>query len=402
MGFGVSVALAPDVRLQATSRGVRAGVGHRAARAHARTGQDGFPADSGGPISYYTITDSAQPDGPFGPTRPDSPYGPTQPDSPFAPDRPALAQLHAQARTAGKGEGLGRVLQAERALTTRHLADFTISQPAFAPATQPFDVDRIERSFRRQALTDVGWFNRAQRQTARLEARMAAAAIADERYVMAVDEAERLRSDYHARLNFLSVHDREAVIEAVDEAFAEHVPESTCVDAGTDDSGRYVSCLVTFGHPDLVPGRHVATALTGRPTLKRRSRSDVNDLYVAAMGSTVLATVRQALVVASAADEVRIAVVRNIPATFFAADGTTSVIYAGVFPRHDMASVDWQIVDPASELLRARGGELVRRGAARTVVPLGADAHRRMAAVLHALPHLKTPRPKMRAGDWVD
>jgi len=379
VGFGVSVALAADVRLQATGRGVRAGVGHRAAHAYAGTDDQWTPADSRR-IPYDTTTGGMEG---------------AHPDSPFGPARPALARLHAQARTVGKGKGKGesirRVLQAERSLTTRHLADFPVSQPAFGPATQPFDVDRIEQSFRRQALTDVGWFNRARREAARLEAGMAAAAIADERYVMAVDEVERLRSAHHARLNFLSVHDPETVVEAVDDAFAERVPESTCVDAGTDDSGPYVSCVVTFGHPDLVPSRHVATGLTGRPTLKRRSRSDVNDFYVAAIGSIVLATVKQALAVAPATDEVRIAVVRKVPATFFAAEATIRVIYAGVFPRYDMESLDWQTIDPESELLRARGGELVRKGAARTVVPLGDDAHRRMAAVLHAFPTPEDP-----------
>lgn len=388
MGFGVSVALAPDIRLHATSRGVRAGVGPRAAPTHSGTRDQRTPADRGPVLNDAPATGSAG----------------THFVSPFAPDRPALARLDAQERTAGRGKGasIRRVLQAERALTTRHLADFPISQPAFAPPAQPLDVDRIERSFRRQALADLGWFNRAQRQTARLEARMAAAAIADERHVTAVDEAERLRSAYHSRLDFLRVHDREAVVEAVDEAFAEHVPESTCVDAGTDDSGPYVSCVVTFGHPDLVPSRHVATGLSGRPALKRRSRSDINDLYVAALASLVLATARQALAVAPATDEVRIAVVRTVPATFFAANGTISLIYAGTFPRHDMEtvdwqSVDWQSVDLESELRRARDGELVRTGAARTVVPLGEDAHRRMAAVLHAFPAPAVPAPAVPA-----
>ncbi len=380
MGFGVSVALAPDVRLEATSRGVRAGVGLRPVRPHVGTDDERTTPD-GGLIPYDTTDDV---------------------HGSLGPARPTLARLLAQTQTAGKGESIRQVLQTERALTTRHLAEFPVSQPAFAPATQPFDVDRIEQSFQRQALADVGWFNRAQRQAARLEARMAAAAIADERYVMAVEEAERLRSAYHARLNFLSIHDPETVVEGVDKAFAEHVPESTCVDAGADDSGRYVSCVVTFGQPDLVPSRHVTTGLTGRPTLRRRSRSDINDLYVAALGSTVLATARQALAVASAADELRIAVLRNAPPSVLAPDGTISVIYAGVFPRHDMETVDWQTVDPESELLRARGGELARKGAARTVVPLSDDAHRRMAAVLHAFPAPEEPAPDDEDGDWFD
>lgn len=381
VGFGVTVELAPDVRLHATSRGVRASVEPPAADPHVGTDRSGLDTD-GRPVSYETSVDGVG----------------AQLGSPLGSARSTLAQLHMEARTTDRAKSIQRVVQAEHALTTRHLVDFPVNQQAFAPATQPFDVDRLEQSFRRQAMTDVGWFNRARRQAAGVEARTAAVAVADAQYAMAVEEAERLRSAYHAHLNALSAHHRDTVVEAVDDALAEHAPESTCVEAGTDpDSGRYVSCVVILGHPDLVPSRRVATNLTGRPALKKRSRADINDLYVASMGSAVLATVRQALAVAPAADEVRIAVVRNAPATAAAPGGGISVIFAGVFPRHEMETIHWPTIDPASELLRARGAELVRKGAARTVVPLDLDAHRRMAAVLHAF-----SAPEDEDGAWGD
>lgn len=381
MGFGVSVGLAPGVRLRATSRGVRASVGSLAEGSHAGADDAGIRKGAG-PISYALSAD-----GPAG----------AQPASPLGSARPTLAQLHTEARTADKAESIQLVLQAESDLTTRHLIEVPINQPAFAAAAEPVDPERLERSFRRQAMADVGWFNRELRRAARIEARTAADAVANEQYTTALQEAERLRSAFHERWNALSAHDRDTVVEAVDEALAEHASESTCVDAGIDsDSERYVSCVVTLGHPELVPNRYVATNLAGRPALKKRSRSAINDLYVAAMGSTVLATVRQALAVAPAAEKVRMAVVRTAPATAAAPDGSIRVIYTGVFPRHDMDAVQWQTIDPESELLRARGAKLVRRGSARTVVPLDEDAHNGMAAVLHAF-----AAPDYEDGDWV-
>ncbi|MDQ3734792.1 MAG: hypothetical protein M3400_12510, partial [Actinomycetota bacterium] len=53
MGFGVSVELAPGVRLRATGRGVRASVGPRAARLNTGTGRAGSP-NSVGPVPYET------------------------------------------------------------------------------------------------------------------------------------------------------------------------------------------------------------------------------------------------------------------------------------------------------------------------------------------------------------
>ena len=389
MGFGVSVRIAPDVRLRSTSRGVRTSVGSRtAAPVQAGTGRAGLSSAGAGSSDTWSIL--------YDLSVPTS--GVEQARSPDGPTQPLLAQLSTQARKADKSEIIQEVLEAQRSLTTRHLVDFPVSQQALAAQPQPVDVDRIEQVFRRQAMANVGWFDRARRQAARMEARTAAGVVANERYEAALEEAERLDSANNARWNALSAHDRETVVAAVDDAFADHAPESTCVDAGTEPgSGRYVGCAVRFGHPDLVPNRVVAPNLVGRPSLKKRSRADVNDLYVAAMASSVLATVRQALAVAPAADEVRIVVLRNTPATAASPDAGIRVIYVGVFRRQKIDRVHWEAIDSEEELLRAGGAELVRKGAARTVVPLGVDAHRRMAAVLQAF-----SAPEVDEEEWVD
>src|SRR5689334_1754194 len=51
MGFGIRVA--PGVRISASSRGVRAGIGPRAARVHVGSGRTGFSTGVG-PVTYYT------------------------------------------------------------------------------------------------------------------------------------------------------------------------------------------------------------------------------------------------------------------------------------------------------------------------------------------------------------
>src|SRR4051794_40061444 len=51
MGFGIRIM--PGVRISASSRGIRAGIGPRAARVHVGAGRTGFSSGVG-PFTYYT------------------------------------------------------------------------------------------------------------------------------------------------------------------------------------------------------------------------------------------------------------------------------------------------------------------------------------------------------------
>ncbi len=372
MGFGVSVKVAPGVRIRATSRGVRASVGPRAARVHVGNGRAGFSTGVG-PVSYYTGLGESEAD-----------RGP----APRRPSNQTPVRVRSEPPTADKADQIQQILRAEHAVRTRHLAHFPPSQRPFAPEVQPVDVDDIERTFRRQAMANVGWFARERREQARRAARNAAVHVANQQFVQAVDNAHRLQAAYDVYWNALNAHDPDTVVAAVDEAFADNVQESTCVDAGvdTESNDRYVTCVVIFESEDAVPDRMVGTTPTGRPSLRKRSKTDTNNLYVAALGSTVIATAREALAVAPAADEIRMLVVR-------AASGKTSTgtrnaysaIYFGVFVRAEMDVTNWQTVDPAEVLRGAREAEFVRKGAAGNVMPLGEPMQTRMGNVLHAL-----------------
>jgi hypothetical protein len=166
----------------------------------------------------------------------------------------------------------------------------------------------------------------------------------------------------------LRLHDSDTVIAAVDAAFADNASESTCVDARYDDiaGGRYVTCVVMFGTPDMVPEQRPDVTPGGKPTLRKRTKTDRNALYTQALASTVLATVKEALAVAVSADEVRILVVRRNSAADTAAD-YLGVIYIGSFRRDALASLPWTTVDPVELLLGAPGAHLKRTGSTHEV-----------------------------------
>lgn len=65
-----------------------------------------------------------------------------------------------------------------------------------------------------------------------------------------------------------------------------------------------------YGGIDRVPEHRPDTTPGGKPTLRKRTKTDRNALYAAAVASTVLATAKEALPVAVAATEARVLVVR--------------------------------------------------------------------------------------------
>ena len=170
----------------------------------------------------------------------------------------------------------------------------------------------------------------------------------------------------------LQAHEAMTVIARVDEAFADNASESTCVDAGRDPANGtpYITCLVLFGAVDLVPEKKPALTPTGKPTLHKRNKTERNDFYARALASTVLATAKEGLAVAVAAEEARVLVVRRNPA---ASDPSSflGVIYVGRFGRAVVEGTG----DPVAAILAAPQAQMLRKGATREVtnLPLGAD-----------------------------
>ena len=175
--------------------------------------------------------------------------------------------------------------------------------------------------------------------------------------------------DAAAKFQRLVDHEQDTVITAVDAAFADNASESTCVDAGTDDGIRFATVVVVFGSADLVPEKVTALTPAGKLTLKKRTKTDRNAMYVRALASTVLATVREALATSPSTDEVRVVVLRRDPQV---ADPTLRVapIYTATFERPLVEQVRPDSVDLAQFLARVPDAQLVRKGATGEVVAI--------------------------------
>jgi hypothetical protein len=375
MGFGVSIKLAPGVRVRASTRGVRASVGPRAARVHVGSGRTRVSTG----VGPFTVSSGV------GASR-RSPRRATGSGSRGGGQRVTLAQLEREARAAERAQQIADIATLERQLTGLHREDFTPTQHEVLPPPAqptPTDVARLRRDLARTALACISWFHRAERRNAKAAAATAATDLARRQHLAALIEAQRAQVDLDQAWDALRRHEADTVIEAVDAAFADNASESTCVDAGHDDiaGGRYVTCVVLFGTADLIPDQRPAFTPGGKPTLRKRTKTDRNALYTQALASTVLATVKEALAVAVAADQARVLVVRRTDQGSSPAQAL-EVVYVGTFHRDRLRDVDWAGVDPIETLLSADGCQLNLKGSTREVVPIPTEDEPELQALL--------------------
>ena len=376
MGFGVSIKLAPGVRVRASTRGVRASVGPRAARVHVGSGRT--RVSSG--VGPFTVSSGV------GTTRASPRRTSASGSRSGGGQRVTLAQLERQARAAERAQQIADIVALERQLTGLHREDFTPAQREVLPLPaqpSPTDVATLRRELTRTALAGISWFHRAERRNAKAAVTAAATDLARRQHLAALIEAQRTQVDLDQAWDALRRHDPDTVIEAVDAAFADNASESTCVDAGHDDiaGGRYVTCVVLFGTADLIPDQRPALTPGGKPTLRKRTKTDRNALYTQALASTVLATAKEALAVAVAADQARILVVRRAPQGSSLTQ-TLEVVYLGTFHRDRLHAVDWAGVDPIDKLLSAEGCQLNLKGSTREVVSISTGDKDELHALL--------------------
>jgi hypothetical protein len=88
----------------------------------------------------------------------------------------------------------------------------------------------------------------------------------------------------------------------------------------------------------MVPEQKPAVTPGGKPTLRKRTKTDRNEVYTRALASTVLATAKEALAVAPGTDEARVLVIRNDVGAATPVDHL-GAIYVGRFARAALRAV---------------------------------------------------------------
>lgn len=179
-------------------------------------------------------------------------------------------------------------------------------------------------------------------------------------------------------------NDSETVMAALEGAFEDNQSPAACLDVDVEDGIHFATVLALFGPGTMVPEQKPALTPAGRPTLKKRTKTDRNQLYTTALGSMVLATVKEGFAVAPNVDEIRILVIRKDPQASTPTEYLTP-IYAARFARGRTVNIPWTAIDPAETLLRADDAMLVRRGSTKEVAPLDLSKDPELASLVEQL-----------------
>jgi hypothetical protein len=382
--YGMRVKVAPGIRIGMTSRGLRTSIGPRGARLHLGGGpatmSTGF-----GPFTAWSRLGSKH-----SPARRGTKRHPTRRSVRDAvPQRPPnLEMLQRQAAAALRADEIERVRTLEHSLVSAHTADCPpalrpVAPESVQPSLKPFVHDQTMK-----ALKGIPRFALSRRREARKNALQAAEAD----WQQAKKDAQQdhdwvqklLDQQWQARLD----HDPDVVHDILEKAFADHQMHATVLDVGVDhevETGvRYATVAVLFGTADLVPATTPDLTPTGRPTLRTRTKTERNAFYLKALGSTVLATVREGFAIAPSVDEFRIVVLRQDPHASIP-DRSVEWIYGALFPRGWASELSWNNIDPGQALSLAPHASLKLSGQTGDIDALPLDQQPQLAKLVQDL-----------------
>ncbi|HTR74172.1 MAG TPA: DUF4236 domain-containing protein [Solirubrobacterales bacterium] len=437
----MSFKVAPGVRIRASSRGISAGVGPRAARVH--VGTRGVGVSSGvGPVSGYAHLGGGG-----------SRKAPARRASYGGPTKASIAAREREAKAAAREADIEAVTALEEALVSVHKETFPPSAPVVLPppeevdpapiraeledvagipdllaatgggetppvAIDPEPVDRYElmREHRRRARAGIPiWSVRRRIDAARAadeEAEAAASVERDRRGAVQrteqarLDEqwaelgkaralvAEQLETNVAAERRHraaqrdaeqaevdevwrrLQANDPEVTLAILEKAFADNEAPAAAIDC----EGDHTTVVMQFVTPEaIVPERKPARTPTGRRTLKKRTKSEINALYLKALGSNVLATVKEGFAVAPGTEVIQLLVVRRESDKRH--HGEMAVVYVGEFDRASFAGASGAR-DPARSLGLAEGAMLNLKGQSAAVSPIDLSGRPDLGSVL--------------------
>jgi hypothetical protein len=362
--MGFSVKLAPGVRVRVSSHGVRAGIGPRIARVHVGTGRTGFSSGLG-PFSVYGAVGGK---GRKSSGRP----------SAAALQRQAAAARRAQAE-ADKAREAQRLAAVFQEIISLHQHDFPPVERPVAPVPELPDPDAVRRRHEKNALRDVGMFDRAGRTAAKQHAAQAAQSELDERWRQAQAEQAQAQRELDRQWAQLAGNDPDTVLATLAEAFEDN--EAPAAPVGID--GAELSLIVLVPGEDAVPERLPATTQAGNLTLRKLPKGERSALYLLLIAGHVLVTLREAFAVAPGIDAARVIAVRRGAPDIYGRP-VLDCMTAGRWTRTAFNGVRWADAD-AGKILAGTAAELVLNEKRGQVLPVDLSAEPEIRDLLSAM-----------------
>lgn len=361
MGFSFKVA--PGVRIRASSRGLRASVGPRAARVHFGAGRPGLSTGFG-PVTFYQSTGGGR-------ARRGGGGG--------GPSRTSIAAYERRMRQAQKLEQAQDLLTAFEHILTIHRQEFAPASPPVAPEPDPLNEQEVRRRHEEEALRGIGWFKRSARAAAR--ERAAAAASSEIRQKTATRERERaeLQRQLDGQWQRLLANDPDVVTATLTEAFEDNEAFAAVVGVHGDE----VAAVVLVPSFDIIPERMPKVTEAGNLSLPKLAMRERNDSYTLLVCGHVLVTIRETLAVAPAISWARVAAVRLTAPDAYGAQKVECLL-AAVFRREALQGIRWDSADAAAIVNDASAERSLRQGRSGELLPLDLSAEPALAALIQS------------------
>jgi ribosomal protein L7/L12 len=369
MGFSIKVA--PGVRVRASSRGLRASVGPRAAGVHFGAGRPGISSGAGPVTLYHSVGGIRR-----------KPQG--------GSSRTSAAARERQLRQAARSQQAAELAEAFHAIMAVHREEFPVVIAPVAPEPPPVDQNAIHKRHERQELHGIGALHRKARIAARQRAADAAAA--------EVAAAAAARHEQHAALQSwldeqwrkLLANDPGVVFATLTEAFEDNEAPAAVISVESSAASVVVLCPDLSAIPERMPERTAA----GNLGFKKLTKTARNSFLAELVCGRVLVTVREALAVAPALSVVRTAVVRpSAPDAY--GRRRPECLLAAAFSRQALSDIQWHTASATQIVSDAATDKRIQQTAYGELRPLDLTSEPDIAQLLDAidLDDLSEPSP---------
>lgn len=360
-GDGLLLKVAPGVKIRASSRGMRASVGPRAARVHFGAGGTGFSTGAG-PVSLY---------------RPASGRGRR---SSAGPSRTSVATYERQLRQAQKSQQANDLQAVFDAIVNLHRQEFASPTAPMAPDPQPVDAAAIRQRHEQQAVRGLNIAQRSARALARQQAAEAATRDITAATTRGLEDQARHQRQLNEQWHRLLANDPGIVFATLTDAF-DHNQAPAAV-AGVHHAEA--SVVVMAPGIEVIPERMPKLTPVGNLSITKLTKSLRNSYYLGLVCGHVLVVVKQALAAAPGLQSVRVAVARRPPADAYGAR-TVECMLAALFTRQGLQGVRWHSADAIRIVQDASADLRIRVSATHELLPFDLSAEPDLAALLQAI-----------------
>jgi len=286
--------------------------------------------------------------------------------------RTSAAAYERQVRAAERMEEVQAVLDLDNRLVEMcqvHREDFEPAEKPVLGGPEPVDRREVKARLELEAVEGIGMLKLGERRAAKKAARerLGEELVAEEeRRAKRAVETQRAWDEFWEKLQ---ANEPGAVLPALEQAFEDNDAPAAAVSCR---DGRVDVVMRWSQLDDVVSERKAAVTPTGKPTIKKRSKSDRYELYLETLCSHALVTAKEAFAVAPRVEKVGLAVVRATtdPAR---GDDVVEPVLLGLVSREDLERIHWDSINATAALLGCGEGKIGFKGKGASKALYGLD-----------------------------